>query len=409
VKYIFWLLIAINSCFAQGFDHLSETFRPAVNDARSRAMGHTALLSASGGESMFYNPANMGKINRQMMHVDSRMLYGSTNDEYYKLNPEFNKKFKPHLKITGISFAFTHRPPIPKTKIVAGIGYNTYIDLGQTQTIEGWESVFLDRIHYKDKVMNHGGLNTLSPAIAVGIKNRYYLGLAINKAILSKVSEAIDHTILSEIDYEYINHSELEVDLSALFFTFGTAVKINQELDIGFSYRSKFMCRLDNLKTYSRYTNGNDYSFNYESYEVEIDIPAFYGLGISYQVSKQVLLIAEYQSRPFSAIEVDGEKYGIDSGNCYGAGLEIQSKVKYRLGYFSESILKSDEDETQPKTLNGITGGLGIEIGFVNLDFFGEYATWNYMQGIYGAGDFKYSERRFTTGITVTAYLDSID
>jgi long-subunit fatty acid transport protein len=404
--------------FAQ-FDDLieGEYSSPRLNDVRARAMGRTEIINATGSNAIFYNPANIGMVQNKTLQAGGRVYMGTMNDEeYWDFWPDedWEGKYELHPKITHISFAMPYQPPNSELKFAFGIGYNTYFDFGTKASQEYTDRSGTETLTATADFKVSGGLNTISPAAALNIDDKYFVGLAFHKSVLGKIKMEADVDIDPEPAYIYLVNDVEEGKISATFVSLGATGKFMAEsqLTVGVMYRSGFELKFEDLEWSQEYSDGTRDSDQYDPDNYDFKLPAIMGLGVSYQISPEVLIAGEYQTRPFSDIEdEDGDELDwIDNGSCYRLGMEYQAgSVPLRLGYFSDAILEVDYDdmgqsEDKPKSLSGFTGGIGIVSGNITLDFFGEYAFWG--REDYGGPDnakYEYKETLFAFGVTFTA------
>ena len=114
------------------------------------------------------------------------------------------------------------------------------------------------------------------------------------------------------------------------------------------------------------------------SNDVEITVPSVFGFGATSQLSPKLLIAAEYQNRKYSDIEMNNLSIsGIDDGSCYRFGAEYrEGQTLLRYGYFSDAVYASDaNDDDEPLSLTGFTGGIGHNLGEVYVDAFIEYSS----------------------------------
>jgi hypothetical protein len=237
--------------------------------------------------------------------------------------------------------------------------------------------------------------------------------MAFNKSILGKV------TVDGKYDYDpqppgdTIVSEKVEMKGSASFVMLGGTVRLTPELKAAFTFRSGFEYKFTDREWSYEEEDGDRGKMDYD--DTDLSVPSILGLGASYQLSPTVLVVGEYQNRKFSEIKVDGQKIsGIDDGSSYRIGVEIQSETKVRFGYFSDAVLEADENqsgksEETPKSMQGVTFGLGATSGNTTVDFFGEYAF--YSQDFYEPTQdkvYEYKEKRFMFGLTITYSIPNI-
>ncbi len=404
--------------FAQLDDLIDgEYFSPRTNDVRARAMGRTEIINTTGSNAIFCNPANIGMLQNKTFQCGGRVYTGTMNDEeYWDFYDDltWEGKYKFHPKITHLSFAMPYQPPNSELKFAFGIGYNTYLDFGTKTNTEFKDQTTGASYTRTTDTKVGGGLNTLSPAAAINIDDKYFVGLAFHKSVLGKTTVESEYDIDPEPGGVYSSLDTDQGKVSASFISLGATGKLMAEsqLTVGVMFRSGFELKFEDLEWSNEESDGSKTSGQYDPDNFDITIPAYMGLGVSYQASPVLLLSGEYQTRPYSEIEdEDGDKLDwIDNGACYRLGMEYQSgSVPIRLGFFSDAILEVDWDnngnsEDKPKSLSGLTGGIGFGSGNTTFDIFGEYAFWG--REAYGGPNtakYEYKEKLFSFGVTVSS------
>ena len=157
---------------------------PASEDVRNNGMGGTGVVGTQGANAIFTNPALLGALDKTSIQVGSRMTLGFISDKYYEYMAQqagltFSESHPLHIKLTNISFAIPFVIPNSPVTLSAGIGYNTAYDLGF--------SINYSDVSETDKYRFHGGINVLSPALAIGIMDKFFAGFAINSTILRRL------------------------------------------------------------------------------------------------------------------------------------------------------------------------------------------------------------------------------
>jgi hypothetical protein len=377
-------------------------------------MGRTSIATTSQCDAIFYNPANLAMIDDRMLQGSGRIRFGSADDEYWEsdFTDDVEVTYGFHPKITHLSYAFPIYPENSYWKLAFGIGYSAYFDYGMTSKEERrHDDPLLGQGRLRTRTTKtHGGLNTLSPAVAVSIDAGAFFGMAFSKSILGRDSKDIDYEYSYEVPGYQLATERWEATGSANFITLGAGVEITSEMYVGAMYRMGFELEFDDVETYQERIDGEEWTD--DLIDSEYEIPPYFGMGAIYEINRDILLAAEIQTRPYSDIEHDGrDNRGIDDGLCYRFGAELQnSLMAFRAGFFSDAIEATDDpySEKDPKHLMGVTGGVGFESGDMVFDFFGEYSWWSWENERSVGGDdlkFDYRENLFEFGMTVTLVI----
>lgn len=358
-KSIIMLFIALPALvFSQDF---YSFFSPSNVDARSIAMGRTSIVSATGSNAIFSNPGIIATIDKRQGQAGGRMIMGTIEDEWAEdYYDSYESKLIPHFSLNHISVAMPYQLSGSDMKLAVGIGYRTYFDWGMSSETD---RKYEDGSKSSSESTTNGGLNVITPTIAINIQDKYFVGATFNKSILGKITTESKSQNDGE-DYD----SESEVEHSASFLQFGGLAKINEQLTLGFSFTPEFEWEWDKIK----------YTYDGESDTengFDITIPSVLGFGATYQFSPSLLIAGEYQNRKFSDIEFDNKSLDVDDGACYRIGAEYKGSALLRFGFFSDAVLAFDDNDDKPKSLTGFTGGIGYDLVSVYLDAFVEYSS----------------------------------
>ena len=245
-------------------------------------------------------------------------------------------------------------------KLAVGVGYRTYFDWGSSYKID---SKYEDGEKSSSEGSTNGGLNVITPTIAINLQDKYFVGATFNKSIFGTIQSESKSTYNGE-NSKY----KRKIEHSASFLKFGGLDKVNEQLTLGFSYTPEFEWKWYKVK----YTEDGD-SDTEDGYDIVI--PSVMGIGSTYQFSPTLLIAGEYQNRKFSDIEVDNDSAEYGDGGCYRMGAEFQGPALLRFGFFSDAVLAFDGNDDEPKSLTGFTGGIGYNLGSIYLDAYAEYSS----------------------------------
>lgn len=360
----------------QGF----EMINPSVVDARSVALGRTAILSSINSTAMFSNPGALAMLPTRQGQLGGRMLMGSSDiewaNDYYD---NYSRIQTPQLSINHFAIATPYSFAGSDLNLTFGIGFRTYFDLDVNT--ENKRSI--DGTKWSSEGTTRGGLKMLTPALAINIDDQYFFGVTYNSSISGTIEE----------NWKYkdpdgsVDKDKTESDHSAKFLQFGGIARLSPQLTVGFMLRPSFAWEF----TESRYTDEDGIETTDET-DFDYTIPGIFGLGVSMQTSPSRLITVEYQTRKYSEFEIDGEPIqDIDDGASFRIGFERQGITAWRFGFFSDDQMLTDEDDEKPKPLMGITWGFGSKLGTMQLDAFVEYSTVGREYQYQKSGDSDYS------------------
>lgn len=352
-------------------------FEPEIIDARAEALGKTSILSSTGANFIFNNPAMLSNLKSKNIQISCRSIFGKDeikseyDDETYKTENEY--KF--HFKLNGLSFsmpyALFHNKDI---KFSFGAGYRTYYDWGYNKHSRSSEEYSDD-----DYDLNsHGGLNVLVLGGGLNNKEKLYGGFSISVPFLSNISS----------EYED-NEEKYKSDgtMKGSFFTLSGAYILNEKITLGVRLRTGF--ELDFKEKSEEYSS----PFGDEN-AIDFEIPSEFGLAVEFKSNKNLKLYAEYLTRGLGDYEIKTPwgnmdlYYFSDNGFALRTGLEAGANNVFRCGFFIQSVpiykLITDEDEDlvyddTPLAEIGFTTGLGIKLNANSyLDIFGIYSFLQY-------------------------------
>ena len=384
-------------------------FIASVNDARARAMGRTELMSSTGPNAMFANPANLINVSYLSAQISGQEMSGTINDgDWTPVSSGFLKGSYPsNLNLSQIAFAMPFSAPNISNKAVAAIGYDTYLD---------WRLNFNSRFQDStsgfgifNENTTRGGLNTISIAGALEFKDLYSLGFALHKSINSKLK--VDMAERYEVDAdtnEYLLKVLTDYNASALFAEIGVTAKLPADIDASLIIRPRFTIKLKGQISWGFYPDHDIYEI-----ESKIKMGDMYGLGLSKKFQNWITIAVEYQNRPYSVLYFYTDKQQIgqtNNGHCFRIGLETQTLIPVRLGYFIESVPIDGQNDKKatPKSLSGITAGIGLITRYFCLDTYAEFSSWSYNHISYlyePPVEYKRKESLTSFGATMTVQI----
>ncbi|MBE9480880.1 MAG: hypothetical protein IMY69_04195, partial [Bacteroidetes bacterium] len=194
-----------------------------------------------------------------------------------------------------------------------------------------------------------GGVNAITPAIAVQVNDMISIGAAYNIYFGRYDFEETDELY----DFE-------PVDFSGASFDLGLVVKRNDQFSIGanLNFPYKLKEKIDDL-----------------DYEYEIEVPFFFSVGAAFKATDQLTLAFDYHSRTWSNSNIFEDADFDTDLNSIHAGLEYlmtsgDSVIPLRLGFYTHPTHSWDYNDDQ--VVNSVfTLGAGLVMG--NLIFDGAF------------------------------------
>ncbi len=339
-------------------------FEPEIIDARAEALGKTSILSSTGANFIFNNPAMLSNLKGKNIQISCRSIFGKDEikSEYDDETNKTEIEYKFHFKFNGLSFsmpyALFHNKDI---KFSFGAGYRTYYDWGYNKQCKSNDDDVDDYdLNY------HGGLNVLVLGGGLNNKEKIYGGITISLPFLSNISSEYE-------DNE--GKDKFEGSMNGSFFTLSGAYIVNEKITLGVRLRT-------------------GYELSIAVYGGDFEIPSEFGLAVEYKPKTNLKLYAEYLTRGLGDYEIQTSwgnmdlYYFSDNGFALRTGIEAGVTDIFRAGFFIQSVpiykLISDEDgdseyDDKPLTEMGFTAGFGMKFSANSyLDLFGVYSFLQY-------------------------------
>jgi hypothetical protein len=327
---------------------------PAIVDAQGASLGRTTVLTTSGSNALFTNPACLAMLEEKVIQGGFRALMGSGSREYDAEQKDDEWTYPVHVKFNHLSFAMPYQIQGSSMKTVFAIGYRNYFDLG-------YNYIYKHKSEYNDyeyTYHGHGGLNHLSFGGGLNFQDKFYTGVSYSLLVMSKFTweeEATQDGITEKDDGEC-------TITKGSFFTLGGVYKASPKLELGFYYRMGFV--------YERKVD----------YLLEFDYPGLLAASASYCLSDAVKIIFEYQDRRYQDFKIEGHEWLGDIPNGLSLNLGAELGKNFRIGYYRLSVpLQDYGNDSKLNTMNGFTAGTGFALSpQLNLDIYGEYAIAGY-------------------------------
>jgi long-subunit fatty acid transport protein len=260
-----------------------------------------------------------------------------------------------------------------------------------------------------------GGINAITPALAIQLSDIISFGAAVN-------------ILMGSYTYKYSDsddeHSETNVDYSGLNIDLSTLIKPTPQFAIGANFS------LPHTVTF-------DAKDDFDTWITERKVPLFFSIGAAIRATDNFTIAADYRNRPWSSSEVEkytenGEEYTdpevlaeffseYPDANSFHVGLEYlieagKNFVPVRLGFYTlpttsreAATEEQDDQDILPDQIsyNAITAGVGIVMNTVIIDASYEYIFGTYV-GFYEdvdaaerAVDYSLSDSKITIGVSV--------
>ena len=406
-----FLLVQINNCFAQNFDIIepSTEILETVYDNRSIGMGKTAITTANSSSAIFSNPSVLGTFTDGNIQIGGKGLYGTITNEarnqsdLYESYEESYPPF-PNRSFVGLAFPYEYDNRI---KLVFGVGYQrnegVKYEVEAIQLEDRWSetrgTTVKTRITTTGTARSRGYLSTFVPGVAFNYDDNFYLGITLNRTFGAILGNWETKSTDENVEWE------VEREQSAFFFKIGTLVDVTPELSIGLTYRPEFEWELG--ETITKFQEDGELDTVRDQDIDELTIPGMWGIGAKYKLSPAVVIAVELQSRPYGDLQwrgnIDNQDI-IDDGYNVSIGAEfLELGFPVRVGAFREVVPFTDEDDTEPVGLIGLTAGIGSPAG---QDFSWDASVlWSRWERTINDDGQKYTEDLIRVGVSGTFHF----
>lgn len=381
---------------------ITEALVPNCVSVREFGMGKIGVVGANESDALFSNPALIASFDKTSISVNGDVQAGFVSNERqeavaqgYGANIPLNFRFG---QISGaVPIALQNTP----LTFGVGVGYGTAYDISRamhTQDVEGVDNWTVD-----STITVRGGLRVISPAIAIGIRNRYFVGITINQSLFSTITR--DEKVAWNVGE---TESQYSLDNSALFVTIGAMAKIGEKLRAGISFAPGFEWKFAEEK----FTMDQPPTEITDDAGGSITVPWVLGIGAQYRVLSQLELAAGFQTRMYQDMtRIEGT---LDNGFAANVGAEyLLGAIPLRAGIFAESVPRTDLNfassikETSPRLEFGGALGASLPLKIAAID---AGLRWNHFSRSdnEATASYAYSEDRLQFNVGVSLHLPQI-
>jgi long-subunit fatty acid transport protein len=387
-KFLFILLV-----LGIAFSLNAQSFNLNGNGARSAGMGYAFTGVADDASAIAWNPAGLTQLESMEASAIARFGFGSASKDYdpgtglgWYLNGNnfFLEVSDANYDVsskTSLNFASFIIPlEIGSFKIVAGGAYRNLYDFAgaNTFTAEGELSmngnVISSNSTYQSKSETFGGVNAISPSLAMSLNDMVSVGITFN-FLSGSYGESFSNTIEGNPISDYSEKDYIEFSGNSM--DIGVLLKLSDMFRIGGTFNLGHTLSMKNKLS--------DDTF-------DLEVPMFYSVGIGLNLGDNFLLAADYHSRPWSNAEYDdGDIFSDYDINSFHAGLEYliflgNVVMPVRAGFYTQPTLNEDANGDQIAS-NRITGGIGLVLGNIVLDGAVEYGKLSYLNTKFDSGE----------------------
>jgi hypothetical protein len=338
-------------------------FNITGSGARAEGLGGAFIGLADDATAVLWNPGGLTQLEKMEASIVTRLISqdieagtSSTKASNFSLN-----------------FAsFVYPMKIGNNNVVFALAFQRQLDMNQTIDIP---TIF--------KVELTGGVNTITPAVAVRLSPVISVGAAANIWTGSYTFKFTDYSSPA-------NSSSSDISLSGFNVVVGCMADLSAlpkpiPMKIGVSLKTPF-----GLKSESGGTSGTD------------DMPLMLGLGASYQVNDNLLFAADFETRAYKKPISESDK-SLNQIRLGGEYLIISQSgvIPIRVGFHTTPTVMADQDAAGNPTGNQVSGtGFSVGSGYITGKFAFDvsYTADTYNQNA-GGSTIKYSNGKISASV----------
>jgi long-subunit fatty acid transport protein len=307
----------IVATFASGLQADILNFTYSGNGARAAAMGYAFTGISDDATAIAWNSAGLTQLYSMEASVICRFGFGSWSFDGWENAPDIETSSQFQLNFASFAFPFK----AGDYNIVGGLAFRNIFDFNQKTTVK--------YDNEEDVDTEEGGVNAITPAIAVQVNDMISVGAAFNI-----------YTGSYDWSYKYETEGEegevSSSNFSGTSFDLGLMVKPSDQFSIGANFNFP-------------YTLTRDIE---DDQEYEIDVPFFFSVGAAFKATDQLTLAFDYHSRAWSNSDIFKDLDLDTDLNSIHAGLEYlltsgDSVIPLRLGYYSHPLHYWDYNNDQ--------------------------------------------------------------
>jgi len=289
------------------------------NTGKSRSLGSAGIALGDGTNMMRGNPALLGTFTRHsysvsMLHDRATMFMGgSEQPSYAKTNPDLLKFVLPLGRGIVASWGLS---PYSRTDVTIGVNPEP-------------------GSNYSDKVKTSGGINISTMGIAGSIKQKLYLGVALNYHFGTN-EENWTRTFDSDSDL-HSRTNYLKKKYKGYSTTFGILANPHKSMSVGIGYTTQ--ADLD-MNVVVRSGNLLDPEIPFTKRNTKL--PSVMRMGVSSQFGSRLTAVFDYSFEQWEDIaETDKEKLMYNNSYQFGGGLRFVPSTRMNAPFYMKLPLSA--------------------------------------------------------------------
>lgn len=435
VGLVFVLLAAVGTLAQAQMESFDTDYNIMGTGARARGMGGAFIGVADDATAVGWNPAGLAQLDKPEASVVGLFnMKKFTGEEAltYPDYPEWDEAYDWDLSVSHIAPAFASfiiPTKVAANNLVFAIAYQRMIDMGSGEEGDGeyYDYYYTDTLRYKYEAKTTGGIDAISPALAIQLNPQIMVGAAANILINGYKNQYTE----TFPDYpSAIREYTMESDISGFNMNLGFLGTFNK-LNIGAMFRLPFTFTEEPSASESWDLTGTGFvspidgsttgSISESYSEVEVTMPFMFGFGVAIKPTDKLTLAADFERRAYSSSEYTEEGVTTDAGlkdcNQFRVGMEYiitgtTGVFPIRLGFRTDPRVYSGsyDDGTDTSQVVGkvFTGGFGLLMGKVMFDLAYEYTMASYVdveESVPGLYNYKFKVDEKSHNIMASAII----
>ena len=348
-------------------------YRVSLQGQKAQGMGHASTGLANSVETLFFNPAGLTTIDQNSLSFGINAVSAENNYQ----NLDLGVRASTDSPIGTPINLYWAKPLNDKSAVGVGI-YTPYGSKVEWPT--DWAGSHL---------VNSIDLQVISiqPTYAYQLNDTVSLGAGLVIALGSIDFNRNLTDSLTNANGDRANVTLSDSGITEFGVNLGALFVLNNKTKIGINYRNEITMESDGDAVFRNVPGPLSTTFVNGGYNAELPLPAELTLGLSYQYSDRLTLVADYNYTywdAYEALDIDFSNAATpDSNNprnyknnsIYRFGFEYLYSDKFTLRagfYYDESPIRDGffAPETPRGDQSGITGGLTYKLkDNVDLDF----------------------------------------
>jgi len=320
---------------------MSSSLNPVGSGARATGMGGAFIGVADDATAASWNPAGLVQLEKPEVSVvyayfNRRQAYSSWS------HPEMESENS--MDTNGLNYASAAYPFVLLNRnMIVSLNYQRLFEMGKSVDFNYTYDLAGNKVYDNIQFSQEGHLYALSPAFAVQVTPEFYLGATLNLwgDYLGENGWSNEYRSLQKATIAGLPVSEINVWKNTLSFegtnaNFGFLWNVYGPFTVGGVFKTPFEAKLRQEKDYYQRKDWpvlNELSK--KTFEdLTMEMPASYGLGLSYRYSDALLVAFDIYRTEWSQFLLRDAK-GRETNPVYGAAQSkggLSDTTQLRLG-----------------------------------------------------------------------------